>query len=279
MNSINPTISVIIPTFNRKVFLEKAIDSVLNQTFCDFELIVVDDGSTDDSKSIFNEREGINYIRLNENAGVSKARNMGIKEARGKLICFLDSDDSWIKDKLERQINCMNSQGKPAACYTDEIWIRNGKRVNSGKRHQKYSGEILKHCLPLCIISPSSIMLRREVLDEIGYFDESLPACEDYDLWLRLAARHSVEFIPQKLIIKTGGHSDQLSHKYDAMDRFRVYAIDKLLGQVCLDDKIRKLAIEILNDKCCILLNGCIKRGNNDQAINYRNLIEKYSAE
>jgi glycosyltransferase involved in cell wall biosynthesis len=249
----------------------------LNQTFSDFELILVDDGSTDGSESIINEREGINFIKLNENAGVSKARNLGIKEARGKLICFLDSDDSWINDKLDQQIKCMNSQGKPAACYTDEIWIRNGKRVNSGKRHQKYSGDILKYCLPLCIISPSSIMIRAEVLDEIGVFDESLPACEDYDLWLRLTARYLVEYIPHKLIIKTGGHSDQLSQKYDAMDKFRVYAIDKLLGQVYLGDNIRKLAIEILIDKCGILLNGCLKRKNKDHAKIYSNLIEKYS--
>jgi len=277
VNNINPTISVIIPTYNRGAFLGRAIDSVLNQTFSDFELIVVDDGSSDDSELIVMERGGINFIRMNENAGVSKARNIGIKKARGELICFLDSDDSWIKDKLELQIKCMNSQEKPAACYTDEMWIRNGKRVNSGKRHQKYSGEILRYCLPLCIISPSSIMLRAEVLDDIGVFDEALPACEDYDLWLRLAARHSVEFIPQKLVIKTGGHPDQLSQKYEAMDRFRVYAIDKLLGQACLDENIRQFAIEILIDKCGILLNGCFKRDNRDQAKIYSNLIEKYS--
>ena len=277
MNNTNPAISIIIPTYNRSVWLGKAIDSVLNQTFGDFELIVVDDGSTDDSESIVQERVGIKFIRLNKNSGVSKARNIGINQAKGKLICFLDSDDSWVSDKLEQQFKCMNSLKKPAACYTDEIWIRNGKRVNSGKRHQKYSGEILKYCLPLCIISPSSIMLRSEVLNEIGVFDESLPACEDYDLWLRLTARHQVEFIPQRLIIKTGGHSDQLSQKYDAMDKFRVYAIDKLLEQVSLDDKIRELAISILIDKCGILLNGCLKRENKDQAIKYRDLIEKYS--
>jgi glycosyltransferase involved in cell wall biosynthesis len=277
VNISNPAISVIIPTYNRAAYLGIAIDSVLNQTFSDFELIVVDDGSTDDSESIVMEREGIIFVRMDENAGVSQARNIGIEKARGELICFLDSDDSWAKDKLELQYSCMNSQQKPAACYTDEIWIRNGRRVNSGKRHQKYSGEILKYCLPLCIISPSSIMIRKKVLDDIGVFDETLPACEDYDLWLRLAARHSVEFISQKLIIKTGGHSDQLSRKYDAMDGFRVYAIDKLLSQACLDENIRKLAIEILIAKCGILLNGCIKRDYKDQAKIYSDLIGKYS--
>ena len=279
VNNSNPTISVIIPTYNRAAYLGKAIDSVLDQTFSDFELIVVDDGSTDDSGSVARQREGINFISMIENSGVSKARNIGIKQARGKLICFLDSDDLWIKDKLERQIIYMNSEEKPEACYTDEIWVRNGKRVNSGKRHQKYSGEILSYCLPLCIISPSSVMLRAEVFDEIGLFDESLPACEDYDLWLRLAARYSVEFIPHKLIIKTGGHSDQLSQKYDAMDRFRVYAIDKLLSQTSLEENTRQLAIEILIKKCGILLNGCLKRDNKDQEKKYRNLIEKYSSE
>lgn len=279
MNNCSPAISVIIPTFNRAFCLGSAIDSIIAQTFSDYEIIVIDDGSADNSESLVKARGGIRYFRLTENGGASKARNLGIKHARGKYICFLDSDDLWIKDKLESQFLYMESDGEPAACYTDEIWIRNGVRVNSGKRHRKYSGKILPNCLALCIISPSSVMLRAEVFDVIGLFDETLPVCEDYDLWLRLAARFPVRFIPRKLIVKMGGHPDQLSRKYEAMDRFRVYAIDKLLRQVPLEADSRRLAIETLIDKCAILLKGCVKRKKTAEARLYRDLMEKYSLE
>ena len=276
MNNSSPAISVIIPTYNRAGCLGDAIDSVTAQTFRDYELIVVDDGSTDNSEDLVKARDGIRYFRMTENAGVSKARNMGIKHARGKFICFLDSDDLWVEDKLERQINFMESDDEPAVCYTDEIWVRNGRRVNSGKRHRKFSGDILANCLALCIISPSSVMLRAEVFDAIGLFDETLPACEDYDLWLRLSARFPIQFIPRKLIVKTGGHADQLSRKYDAMDRFRVYAIDKLLCQAALKSETRRLAIETLIEKCGILSQGCVKRNKNAEARIYQDLVEKY---
>ena len=272
-------VSVIIPTYNRERFLSKAIDSVMAQTFRDYELIIVDDGSTDNTEVLVKARDGVRYFRLAENAGVSKARNLGIKQACGKYVCFLDSDDLWVKDKLERQIHYMESDAQPVVCYTDEIWVRNGTRVNAGKRHRKYSGNILANCLALCIISPSSIMLRAAVFDVIGLFDETLPACEDYDLWLRLSARFPVHCIPRKLIIKTGGHADQLSRKYDAMDRFRVYAIDKLLCQVSLEAITRRLAIETLIKKCDILVKGCVKRNKKAEARIYQDLMEKYSLE
>ncbi len=122
-------------------------------------------------------------------------------------------------------------------------------------------------------------MIRAEVISEIGLFDETLPACEDYDYWLRLTSRFPVLFLPEKLIVKTGGHSDQLSRKYDAMDRFRVYALDKALKHCPLEDGERQLAVKTLMDKCRVLLNGCIKRGKTDEIAFYRNMMEKYSQE
>lgn len=279
MKNENPKISVIIPAYNRAYCLEETIDSVLTQTYRDYELIVVDDGSTDNTESLIKGRQGIKYLRIVQNSGVSAARNLGIRNARGSYICFLDSDDLWIKIKLERQALVMERDPSLAACYTDEIWVRNGVRVNSGNRHKKYSGRIFSYCLPLCIISSSSVMIRAEIIREIGWFDETLPACEDYDYWLRLTARFETLFLPQKLIVKRGGHSDQLSRKFDAMDRFRVYALDKALKSGPLKAGERQMAIKTLMDKCRVMLNGCAKRGKTDEIRFYRNLMDKYSLE
>lgn len=279
MNNQDPKISVVIPTYNRAYCLGETIDSVLAQTYRDYELIVVDDGSTDDTESLVKAMPGIKYLRIAENSGVSMARNLGIGNARGNYICFLDSDDLWIKKKLEQQASVMEAEPALTACYTDEIWVRNGVRVNSGNRHKKYSGRIFSHCLPLCIISSSSVMLRAEIFAEIGLFDETLPACEDYDFWLRLTARFPVRFLPQKLIVKRGGHPDQLSRKFEAMDRFRVYALDKALKQDAMEAEERRLAIRTLMDKCGVLLNGCVKREKTDEVRFYRDLMEKYSLE
>lgn len=279
MNNKNPKISVIIPAYNRAYCLGETIDSVLAQTYRDYELIVVDDGSTDNTHSLVQAVRGIKYLRIAENSGVSMARNLGIRNARGKYICFLDSDDLWVNTKLEQQALIMEVEPVLAACYTDEIWVRNGVRVNSGNRHKKYSGRIFRYCLPLCIISPSSVMLRAEIFAEIGMFDETLPACEDYDYWLRLTARFPVRFLSQKLIVKRGGHPDQLSGKFEAMDRFRVYALDKALKHGAMATEERPLAIRTLIDKCGVLLNGCIKREKTDEVRFYRDLMEKYSLE
>jgi len=160
--------------------------------------------------------------------------------------------------------------------YTDEIWIRRGKRVNPKKKHQKYSGWIFKHCLPLCIISPSSVMLRREIFEEVGYFDENLPVCEDYDLWLRIAARHPIFFIDEKLIVKRGGHNDQLSHRFWGNDRFRVKALEKIISDGILDKSQKNLAIQELIKKGTILEKGFRKRGKMEEADYYHELIKKY---
>ncbi len=251
-----PQVSVIIPTYNRRPFLEVAVDSVFKQTLRDWELIVVDDGSTDDTADFLKGDSRLSHIRLEENKGVSYARNRGIEQARGSLICFLDSDDQWLPVKLATQVDWMEQHPECPACYTDEIWIRNGVRVNPMNKHRKYSGRVFRNCLPLCIISPSSIMMRSEVLENIGLFDESLPACEDYDLWLRLTLRHPVHFIEEKLIVKTGGHSDQLSRKYWGMDQFRVHAMEKILREPGISMEQKSWVLETLIEKCRILSCG-----------------------
>jgi glycosyltransferase involved in cell wall biosynthesis len=179
-------VSVVIPTYNRLPTVKDAIESVLNQTYRDFEFWVVDDGSTDGTgEALRTFGDKVKYVSQN-NRGVSAARNLGLRISRGKYLAFLDSDDLWEPQKLEIQVKCMEENPQFPLCYTDEVWIRGGTRVNPKKKHAKYSGWIFEKCLPLCIISPSSALMKRSLFDEIGGFDETLPVCEDYDLWLRV---------------------------------------------------------------------------------------------
>jgi len=274
---MKPLLTIVIPTFNRADFLRESVHSVLSQTFTDFELIVVDDGSTDHTKEVMLEFPRVRYVACEENSGVSHARNLGIGLARGRYICFLDSDDLWIQNKLETQIHWMESHGECQVCYTDEIWIRKGVRVNPMNKHRKYSGDIFPHCLPLCTVSPSSVLMRSSLFDEVGLFDEDLAVCEDYDLWLRISLKYPVHFIAEKLIVKQGGHEDQLSTKYWGMDRFRVIALEKLLKGSSLNEERRGLAVKTLIQKCGILIQGFSKRGKADEAEHYRMLVDKYS--
>jgi glycosyltransferase involved in cell wall biosynthesis len=271
-----PRVSVIIPTRNRAYFLQQAIGSVLDQTFRDLEVIVVDDGSTDATPYVLQKwKDRIRVVRQ-ENSGVSRARNMGIRAARGRYLSLLDSDDLWLKDKLEVQVRFLDANPHYAVCYTDEVWVRRGRRVNPKKSHRKYSGWIYDRCLPLCIISPSSALMRRGVLDAVGLFDENLPVCEDYDLWLRVASRFPIFFLDRKLIIKRGGHADQLSNRSWGNDRYRVVALEKQLSLNHLTPGEHRATVEMLRRKCLILANGFFKRGNMEAGIQYRDLAEKW---
>jgi glycosyltransferase involved in cell wall biosynthesis len=276
---MQPVLTIIIPTYNRADFLRESIHSVLSQTFADYELIVVDDGSSDHTEDVVREFPRIHYVACSENSGVSHARNLGIKLARGRYVCFLDSDDLWIKNKLEVQIRWMEAHTECQVCYTDEIWIRKGVRVNPMNKHRKHSGDIFSHSLLLCIVSPSSVLMRSSLFDEVGLFDEGLPACEDYDLWLRISLKYPVHFIAEKLIVKQGGHEDQLSTKYWGMDRFRVIALEKLLKEPSLNDEKRGLVVKTLVQKCGILIQGFCKRGKAEEAEHYRALVNHYSRE
>jgi len=273
----SPKVSVIVPTYNRANRLEGTLRSIVSQTYQDFELIVVDDGSTDNTSKVIESFPSAQYLPMKKNSGVSKARNIGLACAKGEFICFLDSDDLWKEKKLEIQIHWMESNTDNQVCYTDEIWVRNGVRVNQMNKHRKYTGDIFRHCLALCIVSPSSVMIRAKLFNEIGNFDESLPACEDYDLWLRIAAKYAFHFIEEPLIIKQGGHGDQLSRKYWGMDRFRVAALKKLLDQNSLDQEKLKLTRSSLVEKCSVLIQGFKKRGKKEDEFFYRAIVNKYS--
>jgi len=269
-------VSVIITTYNRAPVLEEAIQSVLAQDFRDFELIVVDDGSTDGTRSILEKYSGSLTTLYQENRGVSAARNSGIKRSSGAYISFLDSDDLWLPEKLSTQIAFFNSHPQAFICQTEEIWLRNGVRVNPRKIHKKYSGEIFEHCLSLCRVSPSSVMIKRNLLDEVGLFDEELPACEDYDLWLRVACRYPIYLIEEPLVIKRGGHPDQLSKRFEGIDRFRIKALTKILESGRLNPYHYHMAVRELKKKCRIYGEGCLKRGKKAEGKKYLALPTKY---
>ncbi len=270
----SPSVSVIIPTYNRFPMLCEAIESVLAQSHADYELIVVDDGSTDQTVSIQDLYKGkLRYI-YQENSGASAARNRGAVEARGEWIAFLDSDDLWQPEKLVRQRTAMEGAPEIKVSYTDEIWYRRGVRVNPGKKHAKYSGPIFEKCLPLCIISPSSVMIQKQLFLSLEGFNEDFPVCEDYDLWLRITKDYPVLLIPDPLIIKRNGHSGQLSASGWGFDRYRVQSIAALLKSGELTEDQVRVAKKNLSKKCRILSHGFSKRGNLEMGKYYENFCD-----
>ncbi len=271
-------ISVIIPSYNRAPLLARAIESVLAQTLSPCEIIVVDDGSSDGTAELVsNNFPQCRYIQQ-PNSGVSSARNRGIAASSGEWLAFLDSDDEWLPTKLAAQKSTLESEPNHLICHTKEIWIRNGKRVNAMKKHQKSGGWIFLNCLPLCIISPSAVIIHRSLLEEVGTFDEALPVCEDYDLWLRICNHNPVVFVTEPQIIKYGGHEDQLSRSEWGMDRFRVEALEKIISSGRLKPDDRQAAIETLLAKSAILANGAKKRGNSEMADRYMAIQVKYGS-
>jgi glycosyltransferase involved in cell wall biosynthesis len=269
------TVSVIIPTFNRAEKVVRAISSVLSQNFSDLEIIVVDDGSMDGTKDALAKfRNKIKYIYHTSNLGVSAARNTGIENSTAEFISFLDSDDYWHPEKLGEQIAFFKRNPKVLVCQTEEIWIRNGRRVNPQKKHLKPSGDVFVPSLKLCLVSPSAVMLKRSVLKQVGLFDETLPACEDYDLWLRISCRYPVYLIKRPLVVRAGGHPDQLSARYKGMDRFRIKSLVKLIKTGVLNERQLQFTYKELSIKCRIYSKGCLKREKVKEGKFYLNLPE-----
>lgn len=266
-----PRVSVIIPTFNRAWCLREAVDSVLGQEFRGFELIVVDDGSSDETPQLLLGYGGALRMLRQKNRGVSAARNAGVAAARGELIAFLDSDDIWLPGKLACQVDFFNRHPAALICQTEELWVKNGRRVNPGKRHRKRGGMIFAPSLELCLVSPSAVMLRRGLFDRVGLFDERLPACEDYDLWLRVSSRYPVGLIETPLILKRGGHSDQLSRAW-GLDKYRADSLARLISSGMLTPDQRRAAEVALRRKCRVYAAGCRKRGRHAEASHYEQL-------
>ena len=256
-------ISVVIPTLNRVNTLQRALDSVINQTYRPAEIIVVDNGSSDGTLKFLREQYPKITILSENKIGVSSARNKGIKKSINQWIALLDSDDAWHPRKLEIQTSMLDSALKEYnLIHTDEVWFRNNKHINQMKKHKKQGGYIFERCLSLCCISPSSVLFKKNILDKVGLFDESLPVCEDYDMWLKICSSEEVLFAQDKLTYKYGGHKDQLSKSYWGMDRFRIKSIENIIKNFDLTYKQKKQAKKELIKKLKIIINGAFKRNN-----------------
>jgi glycosyltransferase involved in cell wall biosynthesis len=266
-------VSVIIPTFNRAHKIARAVASVLYQTFTDYEVLVVDDGSEDETSEVLKLfRSRVKCIPLSKNLGVSAARNSGIRESHSPLIAFLDSDDYWLPGKLAAQVSFFSKHPEAVACQTEEYWIRRGRRVNPMKKHLKPSGEIFEPSLKLCVVSPSAAVVKRTLLEEVGLFAEDLPACEDYDLWLRISRKYPIWLIPEPLVIKEGGAPDQLSHCVEGLDQYRIRAIARLIKGGSLSERQADAALKELRFKCRVYGSGCLKRGRKKEGEHYLSL-------
>lgn len=261
MKQFSPHVSVIIPVYNRPVKVARAIYSVLNQEILPQEIIVVNDGSDDETSSVLDTFSADIRVLYQDNKGVSAARNLGILAAEGNWIAFLDSDDEWKPDKLKKQLRYLREHPDICILQTDEIWIRKGKRVNPGKKYTKKGGDIFEECLPYCIVSPSTILCKKSLFDTIGGFDESLPVCEDYDLWLRIAAKYPIPLLPDATIFKHGGHTNQLSLTIPAMDRYRVRSLEKILKTEPLTETQRNALLHVLIQKLTYLRDGALRQG------------------
>lgn len=273
-------ISVVIPTYNRCGYLAGAIRSVLAQTNPCAELLVVDDGSTDETASLVRELADssnvpLRYLRQ-ENKGAAAARNLGVKRAGSDIICFLDSDDRWRPEKLELQLTALLESGCLIS-HTREKWLRRGRHLNQKRKHQPPEGNIFKACLPMCVVGMSTVMVRREIFARYGYFDESLPCCEDYDFWLRVSWEQRFKLVPEQLTIKHGGREDQLSNMYrTGMDKYRIRALANLLCRENLTQDEYHLVLRELERKCRIYGKGCIKHGREGEGEYYLKLPAKF---
>ena len=266
-----PLVSVILPTYNRAWALKTAIDSVLFQNYSNIELIVIDDGSRDNTEELLKGYKNQIRVLTQENTGVSAARNRGIEKSRGEFIALLDSDDSWDKRKISCQMDFFMANPEALICQTQEVWIRNHKRVNPKIKHKKPSGMIFDQSLNLCLVSPSAVMMKREIFELKGYFNEKFLVCEDYDLWLRISSTIPVFLIDKPYTIKNGGHKDQLSNLH-SQDRFRIRSLKNLLDSNTLTKDQSLKAEKVFKKKCDIYGNGCIKRGRQEEGEYYLNL-------
>jgi glycosyltransferase involved in cell wall biosynthesis len=277
-----PFVSVIIPTYNRACLLERAVNSVLKQTCRDFELIIVDDASRDntgDLKFLKDHIDKLSYFCFPLHRGVSAARNFGVKKSCGEWTAFLDSDDEWLPGKLEKQLAWHAGHPGYRISQTQEIWVRKGVRVNPPKTHKKIHGFQFRENLERCMITPSSVMIEKKLLDETGGFNEDFPGCEDYDLWLRITSAYPVGLVDEFLLTRYGGHADQLSSTIPALDRFRIQSMETILQSGKLSGDQRRLVHSELVKKARIVAKGHKKRGNEKEHERYQHIAQRYSGD
>lgn len=244
-------VSVIIPCYNRHDLVKDAIESVFFQSRKAEEIIIVDDASASPIK-LDAYLPQVKIIRLKNNSGVSAARNAAAQCAKAKYLAFLDSDDLWLPQKLERQIPAMQESGLPVS-HCNEFWFRKGRWVNQSKQHEKYGGNIFCKILDKCRVSPSSLLIEKDFFMRCGAFDESLRACEDYELCLRIACRTDVLYIPEKMIVKRAIAANSLSAGIKHIEAIRLEILDNFIKNADLNDAQKSCAMAELERKRAIV--------------------------
>ncbi|NEQ68494.1 MAG: glycosyltransferase [Symploca sp. SIO2D2] len=270
------SISAVIPSYNRIETLPRAIESVLAQTHPADEIIVVDDGSNDGTASFLQASYPQIKVITQANQGVSSARNRGIKASACQWVALLDSDDAWMPEKLAKQVTALRNSPDSLICHTEEKWIFRGNERPVAKEYRKRGGWIFEQSVERCSISPSSTVMSRSLFDELGYFDESFPFCEDYDLWLRITSRYETLLVSEALTIKHGGHPDQLSANRE-LDRYRIFALQKILESQSLSSDQIEIARTALLEKCAIYRKGLVKYGRDDELSLIDRIAEKHT--
>jgi glycosyltransferase involved in cell wall biosynthesis len=270
-------VGVIIPVFNRLSRLRRAVESVLAQqrTGLDFDLVVVDDASTRDLSAVRSVVKGAghSWISQSANRGPAAARNAGVAVLSAEIewLAFLDSDDEWLPGKLAAQIEWVQADPAVRVFQCREKWMRDGQPAKRPQRLREPEGEIFSECVERCCISPSAVMLRRYLFEEIGGFDERYRVCEDYQLWLRIALREEVGLLDQELVIKHGGEDDQLTAIVPAFDRWRLRALLEMLPMAAERTEAVRLGIV---EKARILQRGADRQGNSEAAEIYEEIGE-----
>ncbi|MEO7779804.1 MAG: glycosyltransferase family 2 protein, partial [Fibrobacteria bacterium] len=184
----------------------------------------------------------------------------------------------WLPGKLAAQMALLGETGL-SICQTEETWIRNGVRVNPPAHYVKRAGEIFALSLRHCMITPSSVLMTRALFDSVGGFNPEFPACEDYEMWLRITPDHPVGLIPKPMMVRYGGHADQLSTRFPAQDRFRIRALCLLLDGGRLQAGQRAQALEALGEKLRIYRVGCEKRERTEEAAWCEGIRTRYLAD
>ncbi len=259
-------VSVVIPTYNRSKLVCEAIESVLAQTYKADEIIVVDDGSTDNTKDVISELYGDVIVIRQKNMGVSSARNNGVYASSNNLVAFLDSDDTWHKDKLKHQLK-LHKECK--ASFTDEVWIKDNNKINIPKKFDKTNG-LYEKSLNYCLIAPSSVIIEKTLFLRLGEFDESLKVCEDYDLWLRVFKESKFCFCNEKLLNKRSISSDQLSFNNDNLDKYHIQSLEKLYDRYGDVDFLETLKTKYTNQ-----IKKATKHNNMEEAFHFEQKLKE----
>lgn len=258
MNVPAPCVSVIIPTYNRAALVEGAVQSVLVQSFEDFEILLIDDGSTDETPSVVLElgkKDSRVRTFQQENAGVSSARNLGIAEARGEWVAFLDSDDAWEPEKLELQLKKLNEKPEAALCFSDAVFVGGSRDKRTLFEVSGFQGDVsLEAFLRANFIPGPTVMIRRSVLDEVGRFDPALRSSEDRDLWLRVLARFPVTFV-DLVLYRYRSHGESLTSDVLESQRAALAVLLKNKNIYSIAPKIYQKKTERCHRRLAILLS------------------------